>query len=71
MTTDTLNTNANTITIDGRSYAVDQLSEAAKTQITNVRITDQEIARLQIRLAIAQTARVAYARALAAELPKH
>jgi hypothetical protein len=61
---------ANTITIDGKEFDLDQLSEAAKSQLTNVQLTDQEIARLQQRLAITQTARQAYARALQNELPK-
>jgi hypothetical protein len=61
---------ANNITIDGNEYDLDQLSEAAKSQLTNIQVTDQEIARLQQRLAIAQTARQAYARALQGELPK-
>ena len=61
---------ANTITIDGTQYDLENLSEAAKSQLTNIQVTDQEIARLQQRLAIAQTARQAYARALQAELPQ-
>ena len=60
---------ANTITIDGTQYDLENLSEAAKSQLTNIQVTDQEIARLQQRLAIAQTARQAYARALQGELP--
>jgi hypothetical protein len=60
---------ANPITIDGKEYDLDTLSEAAKSQLTNIQVTDQEIARLQQRLAIAQTARQAYARALQGELP--
>ena len=58
------------ITIDGREYDVSSLSENAKSQIANLRVTDQEIQRLKQQLAIAQTARAAYARALEAELPK-
>ncbi|WP_281969164.1 DUF6447 family protein [Roseovarius nanhaiticus] len=58
-----------TITIDGKEYALESLSEAAKGQLTNLRIVDQEIARLQQQQAIAQTARNAYAQALQAELP--
>ncbi|AUB78979.1 hypothetical protein FPL11_06445 [Spiribacter aquaticus] len=61
---------ANTVTIDGNEYDLESLNEAAKSQLTNVQVTDQEIARLQQRLAIAQTARQAYARALQAELPQ-
>ena len=58
----------NQITIDGVQYDLDTLNEIAKQQLVNLRVTDQEIARLQTQLAIAQTARAAYAQALAAEL---
>ena len=56
------------LTIDGKEYALSELSEAAKDQVTNVQVTDQEIARLQRQFAIVQTARAAYARALQEEL---
>jgi len=42
-----------TITIDGKAYALDDLSANARSQIVNLRVTDQEIARLQTQLAIA------------------
>lgn len=58
------------ITIDGTEYNLGELSDNAKAQVTNLRVTDQEIARLQQQLAIYQTARKAYARALSDELPK-
>lgn len=56
------------ITIDGIEYQLDQLSTEVNNQIINVRLVDQEIRRLQIKLAIAQTARAAYAKALKVEL---
>ncbi|MEQ5801223.1 DUF6447 family protein [Halomonas sp. H10-9-1] len=62
--------NEQTLTIDGTEYNVADLSENARTQVMNLRVTDQEIARLQQQLAIHQTARTAYARALSDELPK-
>ncbi|PKG54775.1 DUF6447 family protein [Halomonas sp. MES3-P3E] len=62
--------NEQTITIDGQSYNTTELSENAQNQVLNLRVTDQEIARLKQQLAIYQTARVAYARALSEELPK-
>ena len=64
----TQETKPSAITIDGNDYALDDLSANARSQIVNLRVTDQEIARLQTQLAIAQTARTAYAQALAAEL---
>ena len=59
-----------TITIDGVEYKVSDLNDNAKNQIVNLRVTDQEIASLNQKLAIAQTARVDYASALAAEVAK-
>lgn len=59
-----------TITIDGTEYNMTDLSENAKAQVTNLRVTDAEIEKLKQQLAIYQTARTAYARALAEELPK-
>ena len=46
-----------TVTIDGQEYALDNLTEEAKTQLNNVRATDQEIARLNMQLSITQTGR--------------
>jgi len=57
------------ITIDNKEYAIDSLSDVAKTQLTNLRVVDQEIARLQTQLAIHQTARAAYAGAVKRNLP--
>ena len=59
-----------TVTIDGSEYGIADLTDAARAQVTNLRVTDQEIARLKQQLAIYQTARTAYARALAEELPQ-
>lgn len=56
------------ITIDNKEYDTDHLSNEAKNQLANVQLTDQEIQRLQVQLAIAQTARNAYAQALSAAL---
>ena len=60
-----------TLTIDNVEYNVADLSEAARAQVVNVRVTDEEIQWLNRLLAIAQTARTAYANALKNELPKH
>jgi hypothetical protein len=58
------------IKIDGKDYDSEQISQEAKAQLQMLQITDQEIARLQSRLAIAQTARNAYAKAVQEMLPK-
>lgn len=58
------------ITIDGKEYALKDLNDAARNQLISLQATDAEIARLQTQLAIAQTARNAYARALAEQLPE-
>lgn len=60
-----------TITIDGVEYQLSELSEEARAQVVNLRVTDQEIAKLKQQLAIYQTARAAYARALGDKLPSH
>lgn len=59
-----------TIKIDGKEYELSNLSENAKAQVTNLRVTDAEIRRLQAQLAIFQTARISYAKALKDELQK-
>ena len=68
--TDTINTAAPTITIDNKPYALDSLSEQARAQIINLQAVEAEIAQLQRQLAIAQTARSAYASVLKAEVAK-
>ena len=56
------------ITIDDREYDDDQLSAEAKAQVVSIRVADQEIAALEQKMAIARTARNAYAKALNDEL---
>ena len=57
------------ITIDNVEYDTDNLSEQAKQQLQMLQFADQEIVRLKTQLAIAQTARNAYANALKQALP--
>lgn len=61
---------AQNITIDGADYALESLSEEARSQIINLRVADAKLAQLQQEIALVQTARNAYARALAESLPK-
>jgi hypothetical protein len=56
------------LTIDGKEYLLDDLSDSAKAQISSIRATDMEIARHEAILAMLKTARVAYARAAKEEL---
>lgn len=58
------------ITIDNTEYPLADLSDEAKQQLANLKATDAEIENLNSRLAIAQTARNAYAQALASALPQ-
>jgi len=52
------------ITINGTNYASANLNDAARNQAANIQAVDAELARLQQQMAIAQTARNAYAAAL-------
>jgi hypothetical protein len=63
-------TDSKTITIDDKEYVFDDLSDEARAQLVSLKVTDQEIIRLQQQQKIAQTARNAYAKALSAELIK-
>ncbi|MBV5297758.1 MAG: hypothetical protein JZU64_06350 [Rhodoferax sp.] len=63
-------TEAKSIKIDNQEYPLDSLSDLAKQQLTNLRVVDQEINRLQIQLGIAQTARAVYANGVKNNLPK-
>lgn len=52
------------VTIDGVAYTLESLGDQGREQLQNLRVTDQEIRRLQDQLAIMQTARNTYARIL-------
>ena len=58
-----------TIKIDNIEYNTDNLTPEALQQLQMLQVTDAEIARLSTQLAIAQTARIAYSKALKAALP--
>lgn len=59
------------VTIDGQDYAIEALSQDALNQLSSINVVDRKIADLQQEMAILQTARNAYAAALAAALPKN
>ncbi len=52
------------IKIDNIDYDSDSLSTEAKAQLQMLQFTEQEVQRLQKQLAIAQTAQIAYGKAL-------
>lgn len=59
-----------TITIDGKEYDADKLSNETKNTLGILQFTDSEIQRLQGRLAAMQTARNAYVGSLKTLLEK-
>ena len=60
--------NGQKITIDGKEYSIDDMSEAAKAQIQNLKFVDTQIQQLKNEWAVADTARIGYTRALKQEL---
>lgn len=60
---------ANNITIDGKEYPLEALSDIAKGNLFSMQLVDRKIAEAQQELAILQTARTAYAKALKEALP--
>ena len=53
-----------TVMIDDQEYTLESLGQQGREQLQNLRVTDQELQRLRDQLAITQTARNTYARAL-------
>jgi hypothetical protein len=58
------------ITIDGKKYDTDKLSTEAKNQLISIQYVDKKLQEVQLEQAAYQTARNAYARALADMLNK-
>ena len=56
------------VTVDGKRYEIEKLSEKVKGQLVSLQAVDRRIATLQEELAILQTARIAYGNALKQEL---
>lgn len=52
------------ITIDEKRYAVEDFSDNAKAQISNLRFTDKMIANLKSEIAVTTTAKNSYSKAL-------
>jgi hypothetical protein len=55
--------------IDNKEYDLDTLSDECKAQLASIQFVDQELARLQAKAAILQTAKAAYLQALQKSLP--
>ena len=64
------NTNTEMVTIDGIEYKLDDLSDNAKAQITNIQFVDLQLQQLSNELAVSDTARIGYTSALKNELDK-
>ena len=62
--------NKQKITIDVTEYALDNLSDNAKAQLSSIQFVDTQIQQLKSELAIADTARIGYTRAFKKELSK-
>ena len=52
------------ISIDGKQYDLDTMSDAAKQQLQCVQFVDAELVQLNAKIAVYKTARLAYATAL-------
>jgi hypothetical protein len=56
------------IKIDDKDYDTETLSDEAKSQIQSIQFVDQELVKLNVQMAVMQTARIAYAKAKAKAL---
>ena len=58
------------ITIDGKEYDTDKLSDEARNQLISIQFVDKKLQEVQLEQAAYQTARNAYAKALSDILQK-
>lgn len=61
---------AQTLTINDKSYDIEELSDEAKTLLKNVSYTDAKLTDLKREIAVVQTARNAYLQALSISAEK-
>ena len=59
-----------TIKIDGTEYQLENLSAKARSQIDNIKFVDSQVQQLNNELAVADTARLGYTKALKSEIAK-
>jgi len=57
-----------TITLDGIQYDAESLSETAKAQVASLQFVQQELVRLEAKIAVYRTAEAGYAKALKDEI---
>jgi len=60
--------NAVTLTLEGYQYALADLTQVARDQLVSLQFVEARLQELHNEMAVSQTAHVAYARALKAEL---
>lgn len=58
------------VTVDGVSYRLAELSQEAQAQVTSLQFVEAQIADMQAKLAVFQTARNAYQAALQQMVPR-
>ena len=58
------------VVVDDVEYKLDELSENAKIQLTNIQFVDAQIQQFNNEWAVADTARIGYTKALKADLSK-
>ena len=63
-----MNDNQQTLTLDGQLYAVSDLPPVAHDTLVSLQFVEARLQQLRGEMAVSQTAHVAYARALKAEL---
>tara|TARA_B100001059_G_C17703645_1_gene511512 strand:- start:552 stop:758 length:207 start_codon:yes stop_codon:yes gene_type:complete len=63
--------NAKKITIDDVEYSLDELSDNALAQLTNIQFVDAQLQKLNNEWAVSDTARIGYTNALKVELAKN
>ena len=59
-----------TVSIDGKDYVLDELSNESKEQIASLQFVEQQIQQLQNEWAISDTARIGYSNAIKKEVEK-
>ena len=58
------------VTIDGKEFEVDDLSDKAKQQLASLQFVQNELNKINAQLAVYKTAQAAYSSALKNELPE-